>query len=363
MNFLNKVFFILFLFNLNILKAQIMDHSWREVVETKEDAWFATDEAKAIAENVLLYQRNIGGWPKNVRMQNPLNTQQKDSLLKEKKIAEGSTFDNGATILEMKFLSKLYKHIPDERYKKAFLLGLTYVLDAQYDKYDNGGWPQFFPYDTSYYRHITYNDNSMVNILELLNGIIKNKGYFSITPDKATIARAKKAFNKGIDCIIKTQYKQNGVLTVWCAQHDEKTLLPAKARAYELPSLSGQESAGIVLLLMSLDNPSKDIKNAINCAVAWFEKTKIIGWKQEWYRNESNQKEKRLVPDSTALPIWARFMELENNKPFFCDRDGIKKSSMMEIGRERRAGYGWYSDQPRLVLEKYPEWKTKWDSK
>ncbi len=31
-------------------------------------------------------------------------------------------------------------------------------------------------------------------------------------------------------------------LTVWCAQHDEKTLQPAKARAVELPSLSGLES-------------------------------------------------------------------------------------------------------------------------
>ena len=30
--------------------------------------------------------------------------------------------------------------------------------------------------------------------------------------------------------------------------------------------------------------------------------------------------------DSTALAQWARFYDLETGKPFFCDRDGIKKA-------------------------------------
>jgi len=35
-------------------------------------------------------------------------------------------------------------------------------------------------------------------------------------------------------------------------QHDEKTLLPAGARTYELPSFSGAESVGIIKLLMEI---------------------------------------------------------------------------------------------------------------
>jgi len=53
-------------------------------------------------------------------------------------------------------------------------------------------------------------------------------------------------------------------------------------------------------------------------------------------------------------------MELENNRSFFCDREGIKKYSLMEIGQERRNGYGWYSEAPQKVLDTYPAWKHKW---
>ncbi|MBA7530852.1 hypothetical protein ES705_23063 [subsurface metagenome] len=341
------------------LQAQILDHSWEKIVYTSDESWFASVEAKMIAGNVLLYQRNIGGWPKNIQIQNPLTDDEKQNLLEQKSIPEGCTTDNGATILEMTYLSKIYKQVPDERYKKAFLLAINYLLDAQYN---NGGWAQFYPLHKGYYTHTTYNDDSMVNIMKLLSEIFNKTGYFSIEPDEIAIIRAKKAFDKGIDCILKTQYKQHGVLTSWCAQHDEHTLLPAKARSYELPSLSGQESAGIVLLLMSLDNPSTQVKNAINSAVAWFEKTKITGLRQERYLTETGLREKRLLPDPSAPPLWARFMELEDNAPFFCDRDGIKKASMFEIGQERRNGYGWYSEQPQKVLDLYPAWKTKWDN-
>ena len=292
-------------------------------------------------------------------MQEPLSENDKAKLLSLKSSTEDVTTDNGATIQEMRFLSKMYRQIPDERYKKAFLLGLDYVLKAQYQ---NGGWPQFFPLKEGYYTHITYNDDSMVNIMNLLKDLRDNPERVSIRPSDEILAKVEKAFDKGIECILKTQYKQNGVLTSWCAQHDENTLEPAKARSYELPSLSGKESAGIVLLLMSIENPSQEIINAINSAVAWFEDVKLTRIKQEYIVNDEGRfVDKKIVKDLDAKPLWARFMNLEDNKPFFCDRDGIKKETMAEIGLERRRGYAWYTDDPSVVLEQYPEWKEKND--
>jgi pectinesterase len=67
----------------------------------------------------------------------------------------------------------------------------------------------------------------MVNILEILKSNRRNGLLFH-----KTIARnafETTSFDKGIDCILKTQYKQNGQLTAWCAQHD---VLPAKAQTY-----------------------------------------------------------------------------------------------------------------------------------
>ena len=356
------IFFLSAIILLGIdVNAQVHNKSWRDIANKKEGVWFASSEAKQIAENVLLYQRNIGGWHKNIQMQKPLSEAKKNELIASKSKAKGCTTDNGATCQEMLFLSKVYRQQPDKRYKEAFLKGVNYLLEAQYE---NGGWPQFYPLRKGYYTHITYNDDSMVNILFALKNIKDKTGYYSIQPSDEVLKKVEVAFQKGINCILKTQYKQNGILTSWCAQHDENTLLPAKARSYELPSLSGAESAHIVLLLMSIENPSNKIITAINSAVSWFEKVKITGLRKDRVYNRVGKTiNKRMIPDKNAPAIWARFMNLEDNKPFFCDRDGIKKPTLAEIGEERRNGYAWYKTDPQKVLDKYPKWKKENNSK
>lgn len=338
-------------------QTKVEDLNWKEVVYGQPKEWYGSKEAVSVAENVLLYQRNVGGWPKNTAIHKPLTESQKDDLRKLQTVGEGATTDNGATCMELTFLSKVYEKTKNECLKKAFLKGVDYLLEAQYE---NGGWPQFYPQRKGYYTHITYNDNSMVNIMLVVRAIAEQNGHFSIVPDEATILKAEKAFQKGIEIILKTQYKQNGVLSVWCAQHDETTLQPAKARAYELPSLSGGESPGIVLLLMSLENPSPEIVNAIQSAVLWFDKVKIKGVRMEAFTNKDGLKDRRIVADKDASPLWARFYELDDNRPFFCDRDGIKKFSLAEIGYERRNGYSWYGNGPQKVLDEYKKWQPKW---
>ena len=94
--------------------------------------------------------------------------------------------------------------------------------------------------------------------------------------DAETKAELDKAFNKGIECILKTQIRVNGKPTVWCQQHDRETFAPAAARSYELPSYCSSESASLVRLLMELPNPDQRIIDAVNGAMEWFEKHKII---------------------------------------------------------------------------------------
>lgn len=355
------IFFLITLVISSNVYAQVHDKSWKKIINKNEAAWFTTEEAKQIAENVLLYQLDIGGWPKNVQMQHPISEEQKQELLAKKKTNEGATTDNGATIQEMLFLSKIFNQTKDDDYKKAFLKGLDYILEAQYE---NGGWPQYYPLRKGYYTHITYNDDSMVNILNILKELKDDTDYYSIKPSKETLERIKTAFDKGINCILKTQYKQNGVLTSWCAQHDENTLLPAKARAYELPSLSGKESAKIVLLLMEIENPSPEVIKAVNSAVSWFDKVKITGLREERTYNEKGKvTNKIMIHDPEAKPLWARFMELDDNTPFFCDRDGIKKYALEDIGAERRNGYAWYTNEPKEVFKKYERWSKKHNTK
>ena len=284
-----------------------------------------------------------------------LTDQERKDALKMKENVNLSTIDNRATITEMNYLARIYLATQDEKYKDAFLRGLQYLFEAQYE---NGGWPQFYPRPKGYYIHITYNDDAMINVMKLLRDITKAKAPYTFVPDAAR-QQAQVALDKGVECILKTQVKQNGKLTVWCAQHDRETLAPAKARAYELPSLSGQESDDIVLFLMSLSKPTPEMIASIDAAIEWFKESEIKNIKKEYFTNADGKKDYRMVPCTDCEPLWARFYELETNRPFFCDRDGIKKYDISEIGHERRNGYSWYNKDGSKVLKRYEKWKKE----
>ncbi|WP_343853760.1 pectate lyase [Algoriphagus jejuensis] len=340
-------------------QADYLIMSWKNVATKMPEAWYGSAEAKAVAENVLLTQKEIGGWEKNKDYHKPLSEAEKAEF-KANRAKIGATFDNGATITEMRFLAKVYSQVQDPRYKEAFEKGLNYIFISQYP---NGGWPQFFPIrggKGDYSMHITYNDDAMVNTMKFLKEIYsQNKAFEAMNLNSDLTAKAQKSFDAGIDCILKTQIVVDGSPTVWCAQHDEKTLAPANARAYELASFSGSESVGIVLLLMDLDNPSQEVIASIDGAVRWFEAHRIEGISLETETDAQGKKNRVVIADAKAPALWARFYDMETQKPYFCDRDGIKKSTLAEIGYERRNGYSWYTNAPEKLLKEYPAWKEK----
>jgi pectate lyase len=316
----------------------------------KPDGWFAGDEAKGIAVNILSYQSDLGGWPKNIdTTAAPYHGDRKD--LKP-------TFDNDATTDELRFLARIYKATKDESYRKAVEKGVDYILQAQYP---SGGWPQFAPPpEKTYHRHITFNDHAMVRLMQFLHETYTSDVYNFLGDERHKSAR--KAFDRGIECILKCQIKVGDKLTVWCAQHDEKDYSPRPGRSYELVSLSGGEAVEVVRLLMSLDDPSPEVVHAVEGAVAWFEASKIKGIRVVVEKDDKSPtgKNRVVVKDDSAPPMWARFYEIETNKPIFADRDGVAKHDLADIGYERRNGYAWLGYWPQKLLEQdYPAWKKK----
>jgi PelA/Pel-15E family pectate lyase len=330
--------------------------SWKYVATQMPDTWYGSDESKIVAENVLLYQRDAGGWPKNIAMHKPL-TEVEKAKIGDEKGNNDAILDNDATTTEMKFMAKMYNSTRNEAYKVSFNRGLSFILDAQYE---NGGWPMFYPPRKGYYTHITFNDNAIVNILNLLRDVFEKKPiYYSITTTE-NFSKARPAYNKGIECILKTQIMVKGKPTVWCAQHDEVTLLPAKARSYELPSFSGGESVGIIKHLMEIPDPTPAVIKSVQSAMEWLDSHRLKNTRWEYFTNKDGQRDRRIVFDPKAGDLWARFYDLDTEQPYVCDRDGIKKKTLEEIGYERRNGYSWYTDAPKEVMDLYPAWKAKW---
>ena len=316
----------------------------------KPAAWYASQEGRRIAANVLSWQSDLGGWPKNVDTANaPCAGRDRQKDLKP-------TFDNGATTDELRFLARAYSATGDKEDQAAVERGVDYILRAQYP---TGGWPHSYPPDQSYHRRITFNDDAMVRLMYLLRDIYSDPRFGSLDPGRRQGARA--AFNQGIACILKCQIKVGGKLTAWCAQHDEKDYSPRVGRSYELPSISGAESVGVVRFLMSLERPTPEVVRAVEGAVAWFDAVKLTGIRVVVVPDENSPTgtDKRVVADPSAPPLWARFYEIHTNRPIFCDRDGVARYQLDQIGYERRNAYQWLSDWPRALLEKeFPAWKV-----
>lgn len=79
----------------------------------KPSDWFKSAQAREIGQNILTWQTPNGDWPKNTdTVTVPRSTNA---------AAVKGTFDNGATVGELRLLAKLYVANQDERFKDALL--------------------------------------------------------------------------------------------------------------------------------------------------------------------------------------------------------------------------------------------------
>jgi PelA/Pel-15E family pectate lyase len=321
----------------------------------KDASWYKSAEAMEIAYLVMLYQRESGGWPKNIDITTPRKEKEKKAIAADKKVHD-STIDNGSTYPQLRFLAKVYQATANQKILDSFMKGYGYILESQYS---NGGWPQFYPLRKGYYSHVTFNDNAMTEVLNFLHDVGKGAGEFSFLSDTDR-ERARNAEQKGLDIILKTQIEVNGKMTGWCAQYDENTLEPADARSYELASISGMETVGLVEYLMSIENPTPQIVKAIQSACEWLESSKITGYRMQYDNDPASPRKfnRYLVEDPNAKPLWARFYDIETNKPLYIDRGGIRRENHNDLSDERRNGYAYVGDfASSLLYKEFPKWK------
>ena len=321
--------------------------------------FYGSPEAARVAETVLLYQRENGGWPKNYDRAATLSEAEKQKILAEKSENRGTTFDNGATHSEIRYLARTFNGSGDARFRQAAIRGVQFTLSAQYP---SGGWPQIYPPPSSYHRHITFNDGAMEGLMTALRDIAQDRETYGFI-DEELRRRCEAALTRGIQCILDCQIVVDGRKTAWCAQHDPDSLAPALGRSYELPSISGSESVGVVRFLMSIESPSPEIIDAVQSAVRWFHEARLTGMREVRVDAPDTPRgwDKEIIEDPDAPPLWARFYTIGTNKPIFCSRDGVPRENLADISYERRTGYSWLGPYARdLLARDYPAWQAKW---
>jgi PelA/Pel-15E family pectate lyase len=323
---------------------------------------YLPEQYVAIAENILLHQRDNGGWRENWDVARILNEQEKRAVLADKAKTDTS-LDNRTSYTHMEYLAEVFRRTNDERFRVACLRGLSFVLGAQHPA---GGFPHSYP-DTSGYRgNVTLMDDVTPGALTTLRKAAEGRPPFDVF-DAAERERCRRAVELGDAGLLRLQVRVKDKLTVWAGQYDPATLEPTHARAFELPSLVSDESASVVRYLMSIERPSPEIVAAIEAAVRWFERAQIKGMRVETfeadpvrYKYHTSKDDRRVVLDPKAPPMWARFYEIPTNRPFMANRDGKKVYKLSEVERERRTGYRWYGYFGKELLEtQYPAWRER----
>lgn len=317
---------------------------------SERETWYAGEQARLVADRITRYQNAAGGWTKG----NDYDVEPRPKA--GRSLWDNGTIDNDATTHEMEYLLRVIANAPDEprstAWKESFRRGLRYLLDAQYP---NGGFPQVYPLGHAYNDAVTFNDNAMVQVLQLLRKVASD-GKACGFLDAAERAEAEAGLRRGVDCVLSCQIRdEKGRLTAWNQQHDPLTLLPCPARNFEPIACCVAESCGLVTFLMSLPDPSPRLLASTDAAVAWLESVAIRGL--TW----SGKRDDGLPQEATgANLLWARFYEIGTDRPIFGDRDRSIHYSVSELSPERRRGYAWYGVWPAGLLARYPAWRARY---
>lgn len=244
-----------------------------------------------------------------------------------------TTFDDDNTQSALRFLiafldSATNRPPADLRViRDALDYGLDRMLAAQYP---NGAWPQRhtgrpheagqhaprpaqIPKDwpcawpkTDYDAFYTLNDHTQQDCIRTLLAAHRSLG----------AARYLQAALRGGEFLVGAQLPEPQA--AWAQQYNFN-MEPAWARAFEPPAACSAESAGVVRALVDLYLETGDERflKPAPAFIAWTKRSPI------------------------APGQWARFYELETNRPIFGDRDGKVHYTLEEISEERRRGYAW----------------------
>lgn len=334
-------------------------HHWRNR-HGGDYARYQPQQVREIADNLLLYQRDNGGWIEN-RDPTRILAEAEKTQLKAAQALPQASFDNRNIYAQVKYLGAAYSRLGDERYREAALRGLEFILRSQLPQC--GGWPHTLPASQSYHGHLTIADEVTSGVLSSLRLMSGSDNYAFILAELRQ--RIQAAIARGDDCLLRLQVRQQGQLSAWAGQYHAQTLLPAQGRKFELPALVAAESVAVVRYLMSIPEPTPQQIQAIEAAVLWFQQVALHGWRLETrplpepvrYPFHIAHTDRLLLADPDAPLLWARFYDLHDNSVVLANRQGERLAHYRDIEHERRTGYDWYGRWPAKLLERdYPAW-------
>lgn len=267
------------------------------------------DAAKGVAAALVWGQLASGGWQYKIDFDPVGSRQWHFRRDKEKGEAQGkrknySIFDDNTTQSALRFLMAMDEATGKKGpYHDAVNYGLDFMLASQSP---NGAWPQCYPPPSEgYWNYYTFNDNAMNDCIAVMFDA------YRIYKDARYLESAKKCG----DFIIASQLPapQSG----WAQQYDHE-MKPAAARWFEPAACCSLVTIRNIRTLIELYLETGEGKylKPIPAALDWLDRSKL------------------------RENLWARFYELETNRPIYVTSDRKVVYEQVNL----RPGYGWFGE-------------------
>ncbi len=322
-------------------------NGYRHWLSKDSDPAAALAADRALADNIVSWQMPHGGFYKlPAKYAAPWDGKAARSGWIGMGVELG-TIDNDATVSEILVLADVYARTGNAAYRDSARRAMDFLLTMQYP---SGGFPQVYPSRgaNSYSNQVTFNDNAMIRVVLLLDRAARREAPLTgalFSPEQH--ARLQPALDGAVDFILRAQIVQDGVKTVWCAQHDPLSYAPVTGRSFELPSKSGAESALIVQFLMTRPQ-TPAVAGAVKAALAWYRRDAVQARDTAFDPRSTRAAGANPFVRSPGNTVWYRFYDLATDTPFFSGRlptdkpPGVgKQYDIMKVGAESRYTYQW----------------------
>jgi len=293
--------------------------------EVTGDDWYlaaALEAGKCLAWGQL----ESGGWGYSIEFDLSKNRYRYHHLEDLRAMDNITTFDDDNTQSATRFLMRLDRWVDEETIDAAIQRALNCFLKAQYSGgLWDGAWPQRYPPPSGYGAFPTFNDSTMNDCVRTLLQAYRQYG--------------KQEYRDSLERCLEFYLRSQGPedQAGWAQQYDEE-LRPAWARRFEPPSISGSESCANcnLLLDMYIEWGDQRLLDAVGRTVRWYERSRINGTKE--------------------AGIWARFYELESNRPLYFTKtyELVYTDEDLPIHYSFRGNYGVNAMMSRYaeILEK-----------
>ena len=250
--------------------------------------------AEESAKAVIRVQDCTGGWKSEAFGCGDFQTKRQRPIAFD----EGMIGEAVGLLLEVAAVSSDRKMINESRESASRALNFLVVSQNSL-----GAWPYSFG-TVPYARHSTLNDRvTTAHIRALFRG-------WEVFRD----VRYLEAAIRGVTFLLDSQVPPGG----WAQQYDDR-MQPAQGRSFEPAALASIETADVIKTLVAVRSKVSDhrVDAAIGKGGTWLESVMV----------EPNR--------------WARFYDVQTQKPIFQDRQGRRYASAAALPAERRDNYRW----------------------